>query len=621
MAVYPRQVFTQENALVGFNEDYKSSPLGKKFAGQPKGVYVGFAPTTAGSVLSLETDTSEGYSVVKVPSQADPSGLDIITDQSIALDFSSQTIGDFPMQVLARASYMADGSVPTTAEIFSRSGSATPAFDEVLICVVDGPPGAISARFDASLGERDEPLAFSGVNFGFMPGGSIEDLQAAADIVDEVVAARQGFDGTDHPDLDARISEDYSAESMAGRLSPLFRALRSNDYAVSAGDSSVVVSGSFTEIDRDFGPELTLSGNGDETTVGAVAAPNDSIRNVAIVVDADTGYRPVDDPTDRRIVFARIEGPNETAVGGTWTFTNALTDVSGADGQATTEMEVGDTILGADGKYYEIETIIDNNNIELRTAYQGPTATVDTQTIRRWQLRLKKINDLNVEVDASFASQVIVRFFFPAFVSMEQSNFDWKMAMHTAGEREPLPSASTTVPGAVRLATSGARLGAVKIQNAGVPVGGGPFHTINFSAPNASVVTVSGSPGEVEVVEIGPQGATGPPGASGGPGPPGGPGPGYSALNTFELSSEFAGVSGSAMMFSFTRDMGHNIRYLHGNVARFRDFGSFVSTQDPLEILDVTAASATEGKIDVSLGTSGSTNDHAATLFLSSAGD
>lgn len=622
MAVFPLQAFTQDQVQVRYNDDYRSSPLGISFAGQPKGVYVGFVPSVLGSVLTLTADATLGYSCVKVGSNNDPSGMDIVLTDDVTLDFVGQPDVDFPLNVMLRVSYDAEGASPTTAEVFTRDTSVSIAVDEALLCVVDGPAATITVASDPVLEEQDTPLAYSHVDFGFMPGGSIESLQAAADIVNEVVAARVGIDSSQNASLSARISTDYGAEAMADRLSPIFRGLRSNDYAIAAGIESITVSGSFSEIDRDFGPAVTLDGSGSELSFGAVASPNDTTRNVSLIVDADTGYRPVDDATNRRVVYGRILGPNEQTVGGVWLFTNADQDVTATDGngQATVELTVGDTILGPDGKYYEVATIIDDNNIELRTAYQGTTGSVTSTSIRRWTLALKTMNG-STEIDASLPSAATIRFFFPAFISMTQSNADWKLALHTAAEREPLPAATTSDPGTVRLAATGALLGSVVIQNAGVPLGGGPFHTVNFNSANASVIpgTVTG---EIEVVEIGPVGVQGDDGPSGGPGDPGDPGPGYSAINPFEISAEFVNPSGAATPFSFTRDMGHSIRYIHGNVARFRDLGIFTATTDRLDITDVTTASATEGRIDISIGGGPAPGgDVAATLFLSSAGD
>jgi hypothetical protein len=617
MSVFPVQILTKPGSQVAFNERYATSPLGIAFAGQPKGVYVGFIPSVLGSVLTLSPDPAHGYSLVKVPSQDDPGGMDIFLTDPVTIDFVGQPLPDFPLLVIARASYYDNPAQPTEASLITRSGpSITVADDEVLICIVNGPAATISVDNDPMIDQQDVPLALDGVNFGFMPGGSIESLQAAADIVAEVIAARTSLDATVNASLSARLADDYGAEAMASRLALAFRALRSNDHDMLTGDTTAIVSGSFTEIERDYLPEITLDGEGSETVAGAVAAPEDTVRNVAVVVDATTGYRLIDNATDRRVVFGRVTGPNQEAISGEWSFLNASTNLSAidGDGQATVELELGDTVKGPDGKHYEVETITNDNNIVLRTAYQGSSATSSTVARRHWQLTLRKLVG-GVEQDATVTANTTIRFFFPVFLSMAQGNADWKHAMHTAAERPPLPLASTGVPGRVRLANTGSLLGSIAVQNGGMPVLGGPFHTINFNAANASVIPTL-TPGEVEVAQIGPTGTQGPDGASGGPGPTGGPGPGFSALNPFEIGGPFSAPA-ALVPFSFTQDMGHNVRVLHGNIARLRHLGfGFVATISRTVITNVSIVSATEGRIQGTIE-GGVELD----VFLSSAGD
>lgn len=617
MAIYPVKVFTNNNAIVGYDDRYKSSILGAKFAGMPKGVYVGFTPSVSppSPVLTLGIDATHGYSLIKVPSSISPSGMDVITTSPITLDFTGQLAGDFPIHVICRVNYDSSGSIATNAEIITRSAAAV-GFDEILICVVSGIPASLSIAFDASLGQRDAPLAFTGINFGFMPSGSVEDLESIVDAINEVVEARVGLDNSTYSNISARLAGDQSAGSMASRLGLALRVLRSNDYAMSAGQESINVSGSFTAVDRDFNPLITLDGSGAETSTGAVSSPNDTTRNVCILQNATTGYRPVNDPNARLTVFGRLSGPTEIPMAGTWTFTNAGTGVTAVNGQATTEIQVGDTIQGADGRYYEVATITNNNNIVLSNAYVGMSASTANIVARRWTLTLRVL-DNGLESNSSLPTPMIVRFFFPAFLTMENSNYDWRLAAHNALEKEPMPQATTTTAGLNILATPGAFLGSVSIQNAGVALVGGPFHTINFSAPSASIIPGS-TTGEIEVANIGPTGAPGSPGAAGGPGPTGPTGPGFNAFNEFEVSGEFTTSPGVLTTRTFTRDMGHNVRVVFGNIAKWRDLGFFSPTNDLFEVLDVRF-SGTEATIEVQHG--GVAGDNLITLFLSSAGD
>ena len=92
MAVFPLQVFTGQTTTVGYDEDYKSSPLGIRYSGQPKGAYVGFTPSVLGSVLTLAIDPTFGYSLVKVDSDVNPGGMDIIVTSNVMLDLDRKSV-------------------------------------------------------------------------------------------------------------------------------------------------------------------------------------------------------------------------------------------------------------------------------------------------------------------------------------------------------------------------------------------------------------------------------------------------------------------------------------------------------------------------------------------------
>ena len=610
MAKFPVKVFTRQSALLGHDDEYRSSLIGQKFAGMPKGVYVGFIPSILSPVLTLSPDPTEGFSLLKAPSFGDPGGMDVIIDSAITFDFIGQPDGDFPIHIIARVTYTE--GLPTTAQIITRSAQPV-VYNEVLICILSGTAGALVLQANPSLGERDAPLAFTGTPFGFMPAGAIEDMEAAADAVNEVVAARIGLDLTVHPSLSDRLAADQTAASMAGRLALALRVFRSNDYDVPAGEEEMNVSGSFSEIDREHNPFITLGGLGSETAEGVVAAPNDAVRNVCIIVDADTGYRPVDDPSARRLIFGRIDGPDEIIVTGTWSFVNADTDVSAIGGQAQSELEVGYTLQGSDGKFYEIETISGNNNLTLKNAYTGPSASSANLIARRWKLRFRKIIS-GVEDDASFTIATKIRFFFSAFVRHNQSHGDWTTLLHSTGEKTPVINATTAALGLVRLATPGAALGAVNIQNIGVPLG--PFHIVNFSAVEASIVPGPNA-GELEVAEIGPQGPQGPTGPSGPAGPAGEQGPGFSQKNPFKATLEAGSASiAPPTPFTFTEDVGHNIRYLAGNIATRRDQGIFVPGADIIDITALEKVSDQEARIAGTFA-----GDNFTKFFFSTAGD
>jgi len=659
MAIYPVEFFTLGNALLNYSDEWQSAPLVQKFGGMPKGVYVGFTPTVASPVLNLVTDAAEGFSLLKTASQDDPGGLTVALDSNISLDFTGQPPGDFPLHVIARASYTADGSAPTSAEIITRSAGPV-AHDEVLVCIVTGNAGAMTISYrlvlnfghshtvelDASLNGtssiddshshtvvagvvqmasghthsldmlRDAPLAYDGVDFGFMPAGSVEDLATAVEIVNEMAAARIGLDSTVYDTLSERLAADQSAPSMGGRLGFILAALRSNDYLVESGDTSVNVSGSFSEVNRLHKPEITLDGQGAEGVRGAVSSPNDDVRNIAVVLDAVTGYRLLDDDDTRRVIFGRVTGPEESTLTGTYNFLNAQKAVSITDGQAVGELEVGDTIMGVDGLYYEVGTIFSDELIELVDEYQGPNAASGGLTKRRWTLELKKISG-TLEIDAEADAATTIRFIFPAFVPLETGMADQRLIHHMPGGKPPLPDATTTQRGRVLLSQSGAKLGAINIQNAGAPLVGGPFHTINFRDGGGQVIETGD--GEVTVGEIGPTGPTGDPGIPGAPGPTGPDGVGFDEINVWELSGWLPSSgynSGGPNTYSFQTGMGHTIRALCGGIASWDDDGVFeTSTPDEIEIIDITGVGTGTGRIEITLR-----NDTRAKLFLSSAG-
>jgi len=222
--------------------------------------------------------------------------------------------------------------------------------DEVLLCLVTGTPGAISVSATPPT-DRDEPIAYPGVPFGFMPSGSMEALAAAVEILNEVAAARVDLQGVSHTTLKERLDTDLGAEAMAFRLGRVLRGLVSNDYLASAGVSSINVSGSLSAVNRNVAPFVTLNGVGTETVTGAVADPTDTVRNVCVVINTTTGDRLIDTPSDRTTVFGRLRQEDDFVLDGEIFFVNALTSVTG-DSQTrfTLQLQVGDTIQGPDGK-------------------------------------------------------------------------------------------------------------------------------------------------------------------------------------------------------------------------------------------------------------------------------
>jgi len=622
MAQFPVEVFTHDQALLGHNDRYKSALLNRKNAVWPKGVYIGFDPVVADPLITLDPDATESISVIHVPSSDDVGALTIAVDRTLTLDFTGVLPGDFPVHVLARATYTDAPDTPTTAEVFTRSAGVVAA-DEVLICVVDGPVGSLTVDVTPSLA-RQTPLAFADTSYGFMPTGSIEDLQAAADAVNEVIASRLGLDGVTYPSLKERLDADYGATNMATRLARVLRVIRGNSFTIPAATTTTtLIGGSLSEANRDYLPARTFDGLGSETADGAVAGPNDAQRNVLLLVNALTGNKAVTNDTDRTIVFARLTGPVMTLLTGTVAYQNAQVAVSGSGTQFTAELVEGDLIEGVDGLFYEIQTIADDETMTLRNGYIGATAQSDGRSSRRWQLELFTLSG-GVEVTASFDADTTVIPYLPVFVDRSVSVADWALPHHTPAERPPLPSATTTDAGRALLGTTGARVGAVFIQHLGAPVAGSPFHTINFVDGNGQVIEDPLNAGELDVGEIGIAGADGGPGPQGGPGPPGDPGPGFTEKTAF-IAGSLVTVTGGAgsVAISYSEAMGHTVRYASGGFANIQaaagSFGWVFST-DYAEITGITIAGNLV-QISGNVTSGGGGNGVSAQVFASSAGD
>jgi len=716
MAIFPQQYFTKDNVLVRtgppeLRENYASAPVAEKFAGPPKGVYHGFTPVAVGAVLNLNTDIGEGLSLLKVHSNVDPAGMDIIVPGNISIDFSTAANPDFQpdgVQVIARASYTK--GQPTTAIIAPRTKTttatvatigavpapfdlSTPQLDPILpgtisisvnvfgfgpaVITDDGAgnlvgatalPGggtvsyetgkltgitasltalsAVVLAYTRGVGKdevliceltnastnaaivvaavpgttRDTPLAFPADEFGFMSAGAVESLAAAVDILNEVIAARLDLQGVTHPNLKERLDVDLGAPAMAFRLGRDLRLLQSNDYSALSGQNEIIVSGSLTETGRTNAPVLTLNGGGSETVIGAITDPPDSSRNVCFVVNTLTGDRVLADDTSREVVFGRLKQDADFLLDGTLTFTNALTSLSGAGSHFASQLKVGDTVLGPDGKFYEIASAASDTTATLKVAYQGGTASSGGLIRRRFRLRFRKF-DGGSEVDHALLTSVGVQFFFPAFVTHAQPNFDGSVAMHAPGDRPPVPDATTAIPGKVALANAGSPyIGSINLQLGGVPVAGGPYHTLNFTGSPGSLSELS--PGVIDVTNIGGIGPTGPGSGFGPPGAPGIPGPSLTHITTFAPKASADSLATSPPTnVSHTVTFGYQVRFLSGGQARIKvppPGGLFFAGHDFCTITDIRLDSATVGTIT---GTGGPAAVAASVLlYLDAAG-
>jgi len=716
VAIFPQQYFTRDNVPMrtgprGERESFNSAALARKFAGPPKGVYVGFTPTALGSVLTLAPDPTMGYSLLKVHSSEDPAGVDIVITGSITLDFATASPSDFlpdGVQVVAQAAYReaaeatadittrpktattleatigasdaafdldlvsdlatAPGSIsisvvmpgpiadtitddglgnlvsagvalPSGGTIDYQTGAMTgvtallaalsPVYltrtqavrrDEVLLCRITGIPGAIVVHSTLAT-DRDRPLAAGAADleFGFMPPTSMEALAAAVEIVNEVGDARVDLQNTTHASLKERIDYDLGAEAMGLRLGKVVKLIRSNAYSAPAGAPQVNISGSMSEVNRDYEPKLTFAGSGSETSAGVITAPDDAVRNAAIVVDAGTGERLIDNATDRNIVIGRIEQADDEVLDGVLTFTNALTIVSGDDSSAfTAQLEAGDTIQGPDGRLYEVGAVIDDGQLVLRDAYLSATASSASLLRRRFLLKFISAAT-GAEMEHELEAAATLELFFAVFMSHAQANFHNALVMQRSGARPPVPDASLTVPGKVELAGAvSPYAGAVNLQQRGADVApGGQFHTLNFTAAEAQLAELS--EGSVEVLGIGPKGIKGLGGGPGPKGPDGDPGLSYNNISTLVTSEEHY-LSGTATSsVSLTQDFGFNIGMLSGGIARFRS-GNVYTGGDWVEVLDIRIENNGNGDPQIGVIEARGNGDTYAVLYLDAAG-
>jgi len=248
--------------------------------------------------------------------------------------------------------------------------------------------------------------------------------------------------------------------------------------------------------------------------------------NVVTIIDAATGSKPFEASTAAPIYGRLVYGPGGASNPGELTLTGGqqLNFASGsstvvvAAGPITTpaEIAVGDIIEGADGRFYEVETITGSPNIASFTTpvakpYVGPTVSNSGGRRRRkFNLEFKKIV-AGVETAATLPIGTY-RLFFPAWFTAEKSNFDATMSSQApesvalaVAEAVDGTGAITTVGGTVALTAAQAsdhRLGRV-ITGTGNGTGGvtnSGRKTIKINQGSGIGVVVTDSPGSDEVV-------------------------------------------------------------------------------------------------------------------------
>jgi hypothetical protein len=573
---------------------------------------VGATPTTF-DLSTVEMDGVEPGSV-SIAIDIDGFGASVITDDGAG----NLSMGGTINYVLGEMTGITSALTPLSNVTLTYTRVVSK--DEVLLCTVTGSPGApvVNAVAPAN---RDEPIAYPTVPFGYMPAGSIEFLAAAVTILTEVAAARTDLQGTPWPNLKARLDYDLSGEAMGLRLGRIFRAIRSNQYQAASGITEINISGSFSAVNRDFLPAVTLNGNGSETQTGVLADPNDVVRNTCILIDADTGDRLIDNTTDRNVVFGRVRQEPDFILDGQITFTLASTAVVGDSvARFTLQLQAGDTIQGPDGKFYEVLSIANSAALTLRDAYQGGTATAGSRTRRRFKLRFRK---LVAGAESAYTTTAVVQIqtYLPTFLTHATAAFEAGTFVYKPGERPTIPDATTSVQGKIALASASSPfVGSINLQKGGLPVAGGPFHTLNFiGSPGALVLLGAGI---VDVTNTGPIGPAGP---GGGPGPTGPTGPtGVSITGAsrtrFNNGPEVIANGPGQVPVSHTVNFGYTIKLLSGGISTHRDQGAFFTPFDQLEITDIDITGPTTGTITGNLGFTALLCDAAGRFYLDACG-
>jgi len=276
----------------------------------------------------------------------------------------------------------------------------------------------------------------------------------------------------------------------------------------------------------------------------------DPVRNIVSIVDTFTGKKPLDtngNPIYGRLLFGPngIAGPGggdpgellvATGVGEQVNFVQGSPTVTNNFVNFTSFFLPGDLIEGADGRFYEISSSpgsVTSTSLTLTTGkeYLGPNASATNLRRRRYLLKFVSLSagsetQQTITPGTTIPSGSGLRTFLPTWLTGAQSHYDAHLDMRAPGDAYAL--ATTAVPGLGYNApgTGTPLIGAIRtIQQSGVPVGSGNFHTINFTAGSIT----SPSPGVLNITAAGPPGAPGP-GGSATPGPTGPAGAGYSVI-------------------------------------------------------------------------------------------
>lgn len=398
---------------------------------------------------------------------------------------------------------------------------------QILICKVDKPGAVLTV--DATMPDnRMEPLAYAGgFGFGFMPDGSLEDLQAANLITAEVTQARTGFLQT-FADLDTRLDAELAGggtNGMAGRLAlrgkmietkvwdtsitPDERYWSSADPGWSGTGASANVSDDFKDKTRSTGP-----------TVKGIVTDDDEHDHVRLM---DRDFREFTDNSGLQVYGRLSYNPDVAQAEFTLTddgitgitFNKSAKNVVGAGTQFTTEIQDGDLIEGADNNWYTVDTVNDDTHLDLLENYStgvGTESAIDRHR-RRYTMSFYTWDQGSSpeEQSYSFTSATEFRYWFQElFDADDQTVYADAVDIRQKGYAAST-LATTDKVGVVELATDGETGPSVVVQgndtrlshpinaqdSGGTPIGGAPFSTIRslsnvlFTNPAAGILGVA----------------------------------------------------------------------------------------------------------------------------------
>jgi len=385
MSSFPAAAFTKDNVKARWLAPYGSEELNKKALGEPRGVYVGATPSAVGDLLSLLVDTTEGHTSIQIISSTSLAMITLTTEETIQLDFTGHT--SFPVYVVAKANYQINAVSSATVEtqLVAPNGRT-----EIGVCRVDSlSPMVIVTDPTVDAAARQRPFARSFQPFGYMPGGSVEDLEAATTSTAEVIAARTDTVAFVHPNLSDRLTADFTPARVAGNMGRESDLIQGNDY-VTIGNSQRM-SSSFAKSSRTVKPDLDIIPGGSETITGAIteivvgSGTSDTVRNIVNIVDVSNGQRLID-KANGRPVFGRILS-DEILIPAALTFD--ITNTVGTSINVSANVETGDLIEDLDGVYQEVVSV-SAINIVMTSSNTGTTgvSAVGAQGRRRFTTNL-----------------------------------------------------------------------------------------------------------------------------------------------------------------------------------------------------------------------------------------